>query len=360
MKSIHLIRRLTGISQYAVSISLVLAVTSICFFTKEVIGYRVVALILLMTVSLIAMVFDILPVLLSAVLSAVIWNYFFIPPLFTFHIDRTEDVLMFLLYFFIALVNAVLSIKIRHAETKARDQEEKSNAIKLYNTLLNSLSHELRTPLSTILGAVDALKENRDKLTIENQSELLSAIDQASTRLNRQVENLLNMSRLESGMLKLKSDWCDLNELIHLVIQKFLPSPTHTINFQSNERLPLYKLDAGLIEQVILNLIHNAIQYTPPGTSIFVNADAIDDSLVLEISDNGPGFKEDEARHAFDKFYRAPQSRPGGIGLGLSIVKGLVEAHQGTIRLEKSDDGGARFVISIPAEASYINKLKNE
>ena len=153
-------------------------------------SYKTVALVLLMTVSVIAILFEIFPVLLAAVLSAVIWNYFFIPPLFTFDIGNTEDLLMFLLYFVIALVNAVLTIKIREAEKKARDKEEKEKELKLYNTLLNSLSHELRTPIATILGSVDMLKESRDKLSVDNQNELLNEIGIAGNRLNRQVENI--------------------------------------------------------------------------------------------------------------------------------------------------------------------------
>lgn len=123
---------------------------------------------------------------------------------------------MFLLYFFIALVNAVLTFKIRKEEKKARHKEEKEHTIKLYNTLLNSLSHELRTPISTIIGAVDTLKDQKEKISSNNQIELLNQIDTASMRLNRQVENLLNMSRLEWGMLKLNLSWCDTKLLARI------------------------------------------------------------------------------------------------------------------------------------------------
>ena len=163
--------------QYFISIVLVFIVSFICFFTSKYIDYRITALILLMTVSLVAMVFDILPVLLTAILSGLILNFFFIQPLFTFHITNTEDILMFLMYFIIALVNAVLTFKIREAESKSRDKDEKEKTIKLYNTLLNSLSHELRTPISTIIGAIDTLKENKTKLSETNQNELLEEID---------------------------------------------------------------------------------------------------------------------------------------------------------------------------------------
>lgn len=319
-----------------------------------------VALVLLMTVSVIAMLFEILPVLVSAVLSAVIWNFFFIPPIYTFHIRDAEDIMMFLLYFSIALVNAVLSYKIREAEKKARDKEEKENTIKLYNTLLNSLSHELRTPISTILGAVDTLKENRDKLSLRKQEALLVEIGVASIRLNKQVDNLLNMSRLESGMLRINIDWCDVNELIHSVIQKNAVPASHTITFEANESLPLFKLDMGLMEQVIHNLIHNAIQYTPEHAHIRVIALHQSGKCIITISDNGKGFPEKEIKHVFEKFYRATTNKTGGSGLGLSISKGFVDAHKGVMTVENNKEGGATFTIEIPAETSFLNNLKNE
>ncbi|MFA9215329.1 MAG: DUF4118 domain-containing protein, partial [Candidatus Methylacidiphilales bacterium] len=162
--------------------SVVLLTSIACFFSLYFIGYKTVALILLMTVSVLAMLFDILPVLIAAILSALVWNFFFIPPILTFHINNTEDLLMFLLYFVIALLNAVLTFKIKKEEKRARDKEEKEKTIVLYNTLLNSLSHELKTPISTIIGAVDTLKENKENISNQNQIELLNQIDIASIR----------------------------------------------------------------------------------------------------------------------------------------------------------------------------------
>ncbi len=347
--------------QHLLSIVLVLLVSAVCFISTNVIGYRVVALILLMTVSLIAMFFDILPVLIAAILSALIWNFFFIQPLYTFHIHNAEDMLMFLLYFLVALVNAVLTIKIREVEKKARDKEEKENTIKLYNTLLNSLSHELRTPIATIIGAVDTLKENKEKLSITHQTELLSQIDTATIRLNQQVENLLNMSRLESGMLKLNLDWCDLNELIFSVLQKLsFSNNKHTIIFNPNENLPLFKLDTGLIEQVAHNIVHNAIQHTPENSTIEIVALHKTDNCIIKISDNGSGFPVNEMQFVFDKFYRLPNTKSGGSGLGLSIAKGFTEAHNGKIIVENKIPHGSIFTIQIPTETSFIKNLKNE
>ncbi|GGA78470.1 hypothetical protein GCM10008015_18980 [Flavobacterium palustre] len=315
-----------------------------------------------MIVSFVAMLFDIFPVLLTAVLSGLILNYFFIEPLFTFHITDTENILLFLMYLIIALVSAVFTFKIREAENKVREKEEKVKTLQLYDTLLNSLSHELRTPIATIIGSVDILKENKNKLSETNQAELLEEIDKAGIRLNGQVENLLNMSRLETGMLKLKEDWCDINELICTLIQKNTPTKhNHTIHFTPNEQLPLFKLDTGLIEEIIQNLVTNAIQYTPENTIITIDVQYQSDCCVFSVSDNGNGFPEKEIPFVFNKFYRLPNTKTGGSGLGLSIVKGFVEAHNGTIVLKNNPNhSGACFTISILAETSYLNHLKNE
>ena len=347
--------------QYITSIATVLLITMACFFEKDIIGYKVVALVLLMTVSVLAMIFDILPVMIASVLSALIWNFFFIPPLFTFHIDNAEDVLMFFLYFVIALVNAVLTFKIREAENKARDKEEKENTIKLYNTLLNSLSHELRTPISTIIGAVDTLKVSGDKLSANQQIQLLTQIDVAGVRLNTQVENLLNMSRLETGLLTLKLQWCDINELINTVIQKsdnFITDKQ--IVFIPDETLPICKIDSGIIEQVLENIISNATQYTPPKTIIKIEASVNNNHLNIIISDNGNGIDKELLSQIFHKFYRIANNKTGGIGLGLSISKGFVEAHKGAITAKNMVPQGLSFIIELPVEVSYIKSLKNE
>lgn len=308
------------------------------------------------------MLFDILPVLLSAFLSAVIWNFFFISPQFTLDISDTEDLLMFLSYFVIALLNTVLTFKIRQAERKARDKEEKEQTIKLYNTLLNSLSHELRTPIATILGTVDILKEacHNHKLNFSQQMDLLNDIDIATVRLNRQVKNILNLNRIESGILKPKADWCDINELINSILQKIKITEGHEIYFTSNENLPLFKLDIGFTEQILLNIIHNAVQYTPKNSIIKIDVNYESKSCKIVISDNGNGIPESEHVLIFDKFKRLPDSKTRGTGLGLSIVKGFAEAQGGTVTLENNIPHGSIFTIQIPAETSYINHLKNE
>lgn len=345
--------------QYLISLALISTTAISCFLTVNYIGYEVVALILLLEVSLLAMFFDIFPVLSAAILSAMIWNFFFIQPIMTFHIGTPRDFLMFLMYFVIALINAVLTVQIRRYEAKARDKEERENTIKLYNTILNSLSHELRTPISAIIGSIDAIKENDGKLSKESIQELLNEIEIAGIRLDRQVENLLNMSRLEAGIINLQKDWCDVNELVYSVI-KNNQTQNHRILFSANEKLPLFKIDRGLIEQVLHNLLHNAIQYTPNDSEISIEAIQIDGCCRFVISDRGKGFPEIEIQNVFEKFYRLPESSAGGTGLGLSIARGFTEAHRGTIALHNNKFGGATFTVTIPAETASLNTLRYE
>ncbi|WP_045971493.1 ATP-binding protein [Flavobacterium sp. 316] len=346
--------------QYFFSILFVILISFICFVFKDLIGYKVIAFILLVTVSFLAMFYRIIPTLIGAILSALIWNFFFIKPYFTFHIENTEDVLMFFMYFVIALINAVLTFKIRQIEHIANKKDAKLKSIKLYNTLLDSLSHELKTPISAIIGSTDALQNN--KTINDNQKEkLLEEISIATLRLNNQVENLLNMSRLESGVIVPKMDWVDVKEIIYGAIRTLntkLYSQKIIVN--CSEDFPLFKLDYGLTEHIIYNLLNNAIIYTSEHSTILINLKNNGNVLLIEILDEGKGFPKDEIDYVFDKFYRLKNSRPGGSGLGLSIVKGFVEAQNGEIALENRVEGGAKFTIKIETKMSKFNIVENE
>ncbi len=347
--------------QYLLSVSAVVLMALLCYAFAGFMGYRVVAYVLLITVSLVAMVFDIKPVLLAALLSALIWDFFFIPPYFTFHVEATEDTVLLLMYFVIAMVNAVLTYKIRRMEKTAILREEKEHTVKLYNTLLNSLSHELRTPIATIIGATDNLRGDTSGLTAQNKNELVSEIAKASFRLNRQVENLLNMSRLESGFIRPKKDWCDVNELVYDIVRQVEENKiTQHISININPDIPLVKTDKGVLEQVLYNIVSNATIYTPADARIDISAACHADVLELVVEDNGSGFPAEEIAHVFNKFHRLRQSKTGGTGLGLSIVKGFTEALGGSVVLENRPEGGARFTVTIPVETSYIKNLKHE
>lgn len=344
--------------QYIYVILLVGVVSILCYAFSSFVEYRVIALILLVTVSLIAVSFDILPVLTAAILSALIWNFFFIPPRFTFHVGSTDDSILFIMYFIIAMVNAVLTHKIRQVEKIASQKEGKANTVKLYNTLLNSLSHELKTPIATIIGATDNLLTNSRNLTTQIKYELIGEISKASFRLNQQVENLLNMSRLESGFIQPKKDWCDIGEVIYDAVKRMEENKSsQKIVININPNMPLFKLDKGMLEQIVYNLLNNASQYTAPECTVSIMAMCHTNVLQIIIEDNGKGFPEEEINNVFDKFYRLKNTRTGGTGLGLSIVKGFAEALGGYVRLQNVQNGGAKFTIDIPAEtAAEVNK----
>jgi two-component system sensor histidine kinase KdpD len=281
---------------------------------------------LLLGVSLLAVIFDILPVLVSAAISALIWDYFFIPPRFALHVDNTEDAILLGMYFVIAMINGVLTYRIRLLEKASRLKEEKANSVKLYNTILNSLSHELRTPIAAIIGATDNLQTN-ENLSQENRNQLIYEVSKASLRLNQQVENLLNISRLESGHIQPKKDWCDVVEVVYDVAKRVEEnSQDRKIDISVNQDMQLCYLDKGMLDQVLYNLVNNAIIHTPREAAVYVTASCHADLLEITVEDSGSAFNQKHLMNLFNKFSREKTPGTSGHGLGLSIVKGFTDA----------------------------------
>jgi two-component system sensor histidine kinase KdpD len=220
---------------------------------------------------------------------------------------------------------------------------------KLYKTLFNSISHELRIPVATIMGASDSLITSEHSPEISR--ELYTEIFKASKRLNRLIENLLNMSRLESGRITPRLDWCDIHDLINKVTEslqeELKPFNLHVV---IPEDMPFVRIDFGLMEQVLYNLLYNATQYAYTSSNLRVKVFYDNGIMTLQVMDRGPGFPSGEISLIFNKFYRVEGSKAGGTGLGLSIAKGFTEAHKGTITVENRQNGGAKFTIKIPSE----------
>jgi two-component system sensor histidine kinase KdpD len=178
---------------------------------------------------------------------------------------------------------------------------------------------------------------------------MVTEIQEAARRLNRMVSNLLDMTRLESGHVKPRLDWCDVADLIHVALkdtEKDLAQ--HKVRVEIAPGLPLVRTDFVLMQQALANLLLNAAFHTPPGTSVQISATQEGNALVLIVADTGPGLPPDAITRIFDKFYRAPSAPAGGTGLGLSIVKGFVEAQSGQISAENRPGGGALFTIRLP------------
>lgn len=220
---------------------------------------------------------------------------------------------------------------------------------RLSAALLNSISHELRTPIASVRGASDSLLQPGPALSEDIRRQLARDILDASERLNRLVENLLDMSRLESGRLQLKREWCDVREIVGVAAHRLetcLSERLLTIDVQFD--LPLVKLDFVLIEQVLVNLLDNACAYTQPGTHIQIKARKRDESCEITVSNDGPPIPVADLERVFDKFYRVPGLNITGTGLGLPISRGLVEAHGGTLVAENCAKDGVRFTIRLP------------
>jgi two-component system sensor histidine kinase KdpD len=220
---------------------------------------------------------------------------------------------------------------------------------RLYTTLLNSISHELRTPITAIAGIANTLAAPDKPLKEAARQALGADIQEAAARLNRLVENLLDMSRLDSGRLEVKRDWCDPCDLLGSAagrLKKRLNG--RPLSITCDPEMPLISVDFVLIEQVLVNIIDNACAYTPPEAAIRLEAHIEGNQATFVVEDDGAGIPESELMRIFNKFYRVAGTAAGGTGLGLSIAEGIVSAHGGTISASNAPDAGARFVIRLP------------
>ncbi len=485
---------------YVVSCMAVCVATAACFLASAYIDYRSVGMFLLFIISMLSLFAGRGPLFAAAALSAVCWDFFFIPPVFTFSISHPSDVLIVSLYFIVALVSGTLTSRVRIKETVVRRRERLTSALysfvnslaaaetthdiaragienmtsifnvrtalflpesaeligrrphslstfvpdsekewsvaewvfsnkktaghatptlpfatasyypllmhgacrgvaglvssganelpmeqegllmmflhqwafaldraylreeaaktrlleeseRLNKTLLNSISHELRTPLAAITGASSSLLESAVAEDKRARDVLVGDIKVASSRLNRLVENLLDMTRIESGGLTIAKDWCDVHDIINTVISGLSEElAAHAVHVSVGDDLPLVKLDGVIMEQVLSNIVLNAAQYTPPATTIRIRCSFDEGILAFSIEDEGPGLPEESIDQIFDKFYRVPGTRAGGTGLGLSIVKGFVELHGGSVKAVKRSGKGMQFLIRLPVE----------
>nr|MBP8242847.1 hypothetical protein [Thermoflexales bacterium] len=232
---------------------------------------------------------------------------------------------------------------------KARSVLEESE--RLSKTLLNLISHELRTPITAITGAASSLTEPDIDGDPAARLALHESIQSSAARLNQLIENLLDMTRLESGTLKLNADWTDVADLIHTVRERAAGElAEHEFIVDLEPGLPLVRMDIVLMEQVLYNLLRNAALYTPKGARVRLRAQREGNELVLAVMDRGPGLPTEELPRAFEKFRRGAAGASTGLGLGLSICKGLVEAHRGSIAADNRSGGGLRVVIRLPIE----------
>lgn len=346
--------------EYLTAVAGVVVLTTACWLLKSFTGHGAISLIYLLGVLLAGMVLNRGPVLLVAALSALSWNFLFIPPLFTFHIAKLEDALTFATYFIIAITVGSLTARLRAREHLAAQVQLAHESERLRKTLLDCVSHELKTPLAAMAAASQELS----RLTANSQNsqlleELASEIHDASRRLNRVVDNLLDMNRLESGVIRPKREWCDVRELLQSAIEIESESINNReVRLQVPDEIPLAFLDHTLIEQAVAKLLANAASHTSSRLPIEMDAEYRNAELVISVSDRGPGIPPEGEDRLFEKFYRGDDRKAGGLGLGLSIARGFVEAHGGTLGAENRDGGGARFVMRLPVRVTDVHAIE--
>jgi two-component system sensor histidine kinase KdpD len=352
-------RPFSPLKQYTTAVVGVAALTMACWLLTPLTGYAAISLIFLLGVLLAGMVLSRGPVLLVALLSALSWNFLFIPPRFTLHIAKVEDALTFATYFIIALTVGSLTAQLKAREHLAAQVQLAKNSERLRKTLLDCVSHELKTPLAAIGAASQELLRLAPNAP-DNQmlKELAGEIHDGSHRLNRVVNNLLDMNRLESGVVQPNCEWCDVRELLQSAIEIERESINgREVRMDVAEHIPLALVDHTLLEQAVAKLLANAASHTPSRLPIEIDAEYKNNQLLISVSDRGPGLPLDSAERVFEKFYRGDDRRAGGLGLGLSIARGFVEAHGGNLTAENRDGGGARFNITLPVRATEMHEV---
>lgn len=249
-----------------------------------------------------------------------------------------------------SLVNQVaLAIERTRLSEEAQQAHVRVETERMRNAILSSVSHDLRTPLATITGAASSLVEEQGELDPAARRELSRSIYREADRLDRLLKNLLDMMRIEAGAVHLNKEWHPVDEVVGSALGRLEGRlRDHTINPRFPPDLPLVLVDGVLLEQVVINLVENAAKYAPPRSAIDLSASASDREVIVEVADRGPGIPSGEEARIFDKFYRGKFAREGGVGLGLTICRGVVEAHGGRIWAENRRGGGAVFRFTIP------------
>ncbi len=341
------------VGQFSWGLTILFVLASTCWVLLPYTGYLFSALVFLMAIVLAGTRWNRGPVLAMGVVSALVWNFIFIPPQFTLHIEKPQDIIMFAMFFVVALSMGHLITRLRereaglerhHAEREqlleAKHRAELfAESERLHRTLLDSVSHELKTPIAIIRTALDGLGQG---------NAFAAEIETANRRLQRIVENFLEMTRVESEALKPRPDWCEISDVLHAAttpLQKELSQ--HPLRLSGTDDLPLMMLDSRLLAQVLGNVLHNATLYAPTGTEIEIHAALTKGRLELRVRDHGPGLPMGTEDHVFDKFYRAPDSPAGGTGLGLAIARGLMRAMKGDIEAHNHPEGGAEFLLRV-------------
>ena len=372
---------------YLVAAAVVAALTAALKLLGERVNSTTVALALLLAVLFIAARMESGPALVASVLAAFCFNFFFLPPFGTLHISEPENWVALAAFLLTAVVAGQLSTRARRRAEEAeagrleieRLYEELRNAFerashaealrqseKLKSALLDAVTHDIRTPLTSIKASVTTLLDelrgktydgHRVALGEESRREMLEVIDEESDRLNRFVEGLIELARIEAGELRLRLRWGAVDEVVAAALSRAEPlTKNHRVGVELEDELPVVRVDPHAVAEVVYTLVDNAAKYSPPGTGISVAAERAEGDMIrIAVEDEGRGIAPDLRERVFDKFFRATRDgdtgsrQPAGTGMGLAIARGIVEAHGGRIWIEgRNASAGARVVFTLP------------
>lgn len=292
------------------------------------------------------------PAALSATLSVLCFDFFFVPPRFTLNVSDVQYLFTFAVMFATAMIISDLTIRLREeaeaarqGELRTRKAEWDAETERVRSSLLSSVSHDFRTPLAAIVGSAGTLLTKEEILKNSGFRELLENIQTEGERLSRLVQNLLEVARLES--VRARKELYPLEEVVGSALDRTKKTMTgRNVQVAIPENLPLIPMDAVLMEQALINLLENGNRHTPKGSPLELSAWVDGDHVTIEIADQGPGLSAEDLAHAFDKFYHNPSSE--GAGLGLAICRAILSAHGGRITAGNRPGGGAMFRLMLP------------
>lgn len=352
-------------SGYLTALAAVIAVSLLISLVEQHAHLANISMLYLIAVLATATAFGRGPAIVAAVAAFLVFNWFFVNPVHTLTVDDPTEWVTLLLFLVTAAVTGELAGALRHRAREAEEREREAIRLRreateaevlrqtgeLKDALLNAVSHNLRTPLASIITWAGSLRQRDIEWTEPERQEVAEAIEQEAVRLNHIVGNLLDLSRIQAGSLAPAKEWHDLRDLIDDVAGRLEGmTAQHVLRVEVPDDLPPVALDWVQIDQVLTNLLENAVKHTPAGTRIRVAAVLMEREILVSVQDSGPGLSSEVAAHLFDPFVqgRRDHAASGGTGLGLAIAKGLVEAHGGRLWVDRRIEGGACFVFSLP------------
>jgi two-component system sensor histidine kinase KdpD len=311
-----------------------------------------IAMVYVLAVVIIALKFSRGPGIVASVLCVAAFDYFFVPPRGTFTVDDVQYLLTFAIMLAVALIISGLVRSIRRQAAARAALEIEAETERIRSALLASISHDLRTPLAVMAGASSSLAESGERLSPVERHALAKSVFEQAREMSERVNKVLQMTRLETGALKVERDWASLSEIAGSALARLAERmAAHRVILELPEDLPLVRVDSTLVEQALANLLENCAKHTPPGTIVRLRAQRRAGEILVSVEDYSGGVPEADVERIFQKFNRGAIEEAGtGMGLGLAICRAIIRLHGGKAWAERVPAGGTAFRFTLPVE----------